>query len=74
MNPYHCELELGSVCNATCTTVAKVRETSRKQRESDQVTLNHLAVNVDATLFPDTLKMKVTIDFYSTLALCELKK
>ena len=36
-----------------------VRERSRHAREDDEVTLNHLSVTVDTSLFPDTLKMKV---------------
>ena len=36
-----------------------IREQSRLKRMNDDVTLNHLSVTVDTTLFPDTLKMKV---------------
>ena len=32
---------------------------------NDEVTLNHLSVTVDTTLFPDTLKMKVANDLAS---------
>ena len=39
-----------------------IRERSRLERMSDEVTLNHLSVTVDTTLFPDTLKMKVQGD------------
>ena len=39
--------------------MASVRERSRHAREDDEVTLNHLSVTVDTSLFPDTLKMKV---------------
>ena len=39
--------------------MASVRERSRLERMNDEVTLNHLSVTVDTTLFPDTLKMKV---------------
>ena len=39
--------------------MATVRERSRHAREDDEVTLNHLSVTVDTSLFPDTLKMKV---------------
>ena len=41
--------------------MASVRERSRHAREDDEVTLNHLSVTVDTSLFPDTLKMKVHI-------------
>ena len=41
--------------------MASVRERSRHAREDDEVTLNHLSVTVDTSLFPDTLKMKVQL-------------
>ena len=36
-----------------------VKTEAKNRRREDVVTLNHLAVKVDQTLFPNTLKMKV---------------
>jgi len=41
--------------------MANIREQSRRERMNDEVTLNHLSVTVDTTLFPDTLKMKSSL-------------
>lgn len=39
--------------------MADRKKTAKAERMSDDLRLSHLAIKVDGTLFPDSLKMKV---------------